>query len=219
MTDLIRQLTFVDIETFGLDTERHAIFEIAMVDISGKAKAFFMEPGEKELAFATPEALNITRYYERRRELMEDDATPSIQTGEVASDLDVNPEPLLWVPVGARPLVANYIAETLVGHIAGNCISFDAERLSLWLRVHSAAPRWHYHLVDVEAVASGALGLLPPWKSDELSSALGVDVPKDQHTALADAQWSREMFLAAIHLSDQNRPIEERQLPTAGFVS
>lgn len=86
---------------------------------------------------------------------------------------------------------------------------------------------WHYHLIDVEALAVGYLyGLkrshehevLPPdayddpavqaaivgssyrslpWRSDDLSSALGVMVSdEDRHTALGDARWARRIYQA-----------------------
>ena len=59
--------------------------------------------------------------------------------------------------------------------------------------------RWHYHLVDVEALAAGKLGIAPPWKSDELSAALGVTITEDdRHTALGDAKWAMRIYDAVM---------------------
>ena len=63
-----------------------------------------------------------------------------------------------------------------------------------------------YHLIDVEALAVGWVcawdrtdgrpGITPPWRSDDLSTALGVPPPaKDtRHTALGDAAWALAIY-------------------------
>lgn len=94
-------------------------------------------------------------------------------------------------------------------HLVGNVVSFDEERLAAILHRHGIArPPWHYHLVDVEALAAGALStdptLLdvarPPWKSDALNMALGVEEPDDleRHTALGDARWAMATYDAVM---------------------
>jgi hypothetical protein len=79
------------------------------------------------------------------------------------------------------------------------------------LRRHKLAPAWHYHLVDVEALAVGYLHgrhsdvilpdegyarISPPWKSDDLSRAVGVEPATDdeRHTALGDARWAMRLY-------------------------
>jgi len=177
--DVNQRIHFVDIETFGLIPGWQAIFEIATVEMDGRSRAWFLEPNPGELARADSMALNLTRYYER------------LERAEAT-------ENLIWVSQRERHSLAIDLATYWSGHIAGNCISFDAIRLEVFLRQNGAAPRWHYHLVDVEAFAAGALGLPPPWDSAEVSRKLAIDVPADQHTALADAKWSREMYFAAL---------------------
>lgn len=84
-------------------------------------------------------------------------------------------------------------------HLAGAVISFDEERLRTLLRTNGACPAWHYHLVDVEALAAGRLGLPPPWNSDDLSRAVGVDPDTfDRHTALSDARWAKALYEACV---------------------
>jgi hypothetical protein len=79
----------------------------------------------------------------------------------------------------------------------------------------------HYHLCDVENLAVGWLSAYaaylerdgtvaehaldraaelrriaaPPWNSDELSRAVGVEPDEDErHTALGDAKWARAIY-------------------------
>lgn len=104
-------------------------------------------------------------------------------------------------------------------HIIGAVPNFDTERLTR-LMEGIIEPEWHYHLIDVENVVVGYLhgvaaraidearmrgeeplpGLLdrslnPPWKSDELSRAVGVDPEQfARHTAMGDVLWVRAQW-------------------------
>lgn len=93
-------------------------------------------------------------------------------------------------------------AATQGAHVVGAVPNFDTERLQrLLLRLdggrglHSREP-WFYHLIDIENVAAGYLTrktgqpVLPPYDSNELSAALGVNPDAFQrHTAMGDVQW------------------------------
>jgi len=92
-------------------------------------------------------------------------------------------------------------------HVVGAVPNFDTERIALLLRQFGYEPRWHYHLIDVETLAIGWLarrnGLMrpaevprPPWKSDDLSRAVGVEPPGEgeRHTAMADARWAMRLY-------------------------
>ncbi|HTE66667.1 MAG TPA: hypothetical protein VK736_10485, partial [Candidatus Binatia bacterium] len=78
-------------------------------------------------------------------------------------------------------------------------------------------PAWHYHLIDVEALAVGWLsglrsettlatgayaGFVPslPWDSDDLSRACGVEPASEaeRHTALGDARWAMRLYDAIV---------------------
>lgn len=84
-------------------------------------------------------------------------------------------------------------------HLAGAVVSFDEERLRRLLRAHGQCPMWHYHIVDVEALAAGKLGLAPPWDSDHLSSLVGVDPAQfSRHSALGDARWAKAVYDAVV---------------------
>lgn len=109
-------------------------------------------------------------------------------------------------------------------HLVGAVPSFDEERLRRQYRVcvDEMATRfpWHYHLIDVEALAVGylsahrrrikdwsgvtiqSLAAAPPlpWSSDALSRALGVEPPgpDERHTALTDARWAKAIYEAVM---------------------
>jgi hypothetical protein len=92
-------------------------------------------------------------------------------------------------------------------HVIGAVPSFDTARL--WKLLDHASPvftsePWHYHLIDVENLIVGYLAakgevLPPPWKSDELSRAVGVD-PEGfaRHTAMGDVLWVKAQYDAVM---------------------
>lgn len=89
-------------------------------------------------------------------------------------------------------------------HIVGAVPNFDTERLAKLLHRFGITPEWHYHLIDVENVVVGYLAakgelLTPPWKSDDLSLAIGVDPQQfKRHTAMGDAEWCKAQWDAVM---------------------
>ena len=49
---------------------------------------------------------------------------------------------------------------------------------------------------DVTAAQMRRAEFEPPWSSERLSNALGVELPNeaDRHTALGDARWAARIF-------------------------
>ncbi len=84
---------------------------------------------------------------------------------------------------------------TLGAHVVGAVPSFDTEKLAKLMRACGLEPKWHYHIVDVENVIVGFLAgkgelMAPPWNSDLLSRAVGVDPARfARHTAMGDVEW------------------------------
>jgi hypothetical protein len=100
-------------------------------------------------------------------------------------------------------------------HVVGAVPNFDTERLGFLLRRNGFEPGWHYHLCDVENLAVGFLAGVcrlggaavdgssswltgppkPPWDSDSLSRACGVEPPTtERHTAMGDARWAMALY-------------------------
>lgn len=173
----------LDCETTGLQPDRHTIWEIAWVT------ALHMEDGSlrvqrsreympylnpKERAKADPSALAIGRFPERWR-------------GEIS-------------PAAVKLFLQSDCKEVTFGqppHLVGAVPSFDHNMLCVnWLGWPGYKEGyWSYHLVDVEVLAAGKLGIAPPYSSEELCAALGVEVPMDRrHTAMGDVGWAMEIY-------------------------
>lgn len=168
-------ICFVDTETTGLDPDIHEIWEVAAVLYDPEHDKVLEERTWQlpvDLGKADGVALNIGRFHERR-------------------DIDVTSSP--W------GFSEQFRGVTWGHHLAGAVVSFDEERLRRFLRRNGECPGWHYHLIDVEALVAGALKIAPPWKSNELSRAIGVNPEDfDRHTAMGDCQWSLAQYRAVM---------------------
>lgn len=190
MSDVV----FIDTETLGLDPDHHPVWEVGMI-VGRTEFLWHVHVTEREKSLAHPIALDIGRFDERYGQDAE-----VITRRELAQNL--------WhhIPKGA--------------HLAGAVVSFDEERLRRLMWAEGLSPRWHYHLIDVETLAAASLittfatiqevgknpdadgptqaeAMLayPPWKSDDLSRAIGVDPEDfDRHTALGDARWAKAIY-------------------------
>ena len=174
------RLIALDTETTGLDPHIEELFEIAVVDIdTGDEKVWHLEPSGLTLRDMHPKAAEINRYHERT-------TTEDWWWDELVTAMDEMRE---WLD-GA--------------HIVGAVPDFDTRFLTELYRTQAATPpRWHYHLIDVEALCVGFLAakgaqITLPWDSDDLSRWVGVEPPGDdeRHTALGDARWVRDLFQA-----------------------
>lgn len=192
-------LCFIDTETTGVHPDR-AVWEIAMIrrdDGGQREQCFFVDV---DLEAADPIGLGIGRFYERHpvgRFL-------SRRSGRRPDEPDDDAD--FYVSKGEAALrVARF---THGAHLVGAVPNFDAEVLDGLLRAHWLIPGWHYHLIDVESLAVGWLSAAAhfeggprvqtslPWKSDDISLALGVEPPREEerHTAMGDAAWAMRMY-------------------------
>jgi hypothetical protein len=172
-------LVFLDTETTGLDPDRHEIWDLAYI-LDGKEHEHHWEI---DLTKADPMALKIGRYYERTadKEWLED----------------------AWMSTTSA---AKVIARDLLGrHIVGANPSFDDAFLKRFMLANGqAVSTWSYHLIDVTVLVAGFLRgkgepVAPPWKSNELSQAIGVDPEQfDRHTAMGDARWVKAQYEAVM---------------------
>jgi len=176
-------LVFIDTETTSLDAETGEIWEVAAIrrdaDASIQVRWRWFLP--VTLDHADPVSLDIGRFHDRHPQGL------TYKGGdEHCNTLD--------------GFFAQFDKFTQGAHLVGNVVSFDEERLHRLYRRHGHTPGWHYHLVDVEALIAGRLQIEPPWKSVDLSAAIGVEVPDDdrKHTALGDAEWAMAMYDAVM---------------------
>jgi DNA polymerase III epsilon subunit-like protein len=183
------RLVFVDTETTSLRPDRRA-WEVALiVRTPGEPDAEFVwmvHVDGGHLSNADLYALRVGRFHDRHPA-----AFAGLADGPPPADTE-------W-------RVAREVERLTRGaHLVGAVPNFDAEVLAAMLRRHGLLPAWHYHLIDVEALAVGYLAgatdsqfSVPlPWSSEELSRAVGVEPapPEVRHTALGDARWARDVF-------------------------
>ena len=163
-------VVFLDLETTGLDPDRHEIWEIGLIEADGTEHEFHRRP--KNAAWADPTALRVTDFYGR------------------TSALDWK-----WWGRGDDYLAADLAVLTAGKHIVGAVPSFDAAFLARFLRANGQCEAWHYHLIDVEALVAGKFGQRPPWDSAELSRLAGIEPGTfRKHEALEDARWAKAMY-------------------------
>lgn len=176
---------FVDTETLGLDPRVHRVWEVAAI-ADDVEHVWHLHLSDESIAQADPVAVEVSGFEDR------------------------------YPPHGDRvsvPVFLDQFIELTRGrHLAGAVVSFDEERLRRLAWQWSRTPEWHYHLIDVEALAVGRLATLHrppaypltdggavlelPWRSDDLTDALGLDpVPEaERHTALGDARWAKRIY-------------------------
>lgn len=194
------KVAFVDTETTGLDPETDAIWEIAVI-VDDEEIVWQQALTDRQIANVHPDAAKITGFHDRY--------DPTAVTTPSSS-------------------IRRLIGLVEGRHLIGACSWFDSDRLHRVVLgdIRRRLPRdlpWHYHLIDVENMAVGYIRgmrhahrqitehgypaefddhgfdeMALPWKSTELSLALGVD-PDDfqpKHTALTDARWAKAMYEA-----------------------
>lgn len=203
------QLAFVDCETTGLDPDVHQIWEVALIIDQSE----FLWHLPVDLGHADAFALKIGNFHERYAN------EPGL--GRIRRSTDK-----FSVLTPLSEFAESFAAMTRGRHLVGAVVSFDEERLRKLLRANGACNEWHYHIIDVEALCIGYINGLRegleiagldnvdspivaasdtaidiantlPWKSEDLSRAVGVDptLPEyAKHTAMGDARWAKALY-------------------------
>ncbi len=170
------KLAYLDIETGGLDPFQHDILEVAYlrdvdeveVDVTHFSLAL------TEWKRANPTALKINKYEERKDELGEIRVTPMYAAAKLLVELED------YIIVGSNP-------------------QFDLTFMRVFLHERGMGePTWHYRCIDLNTLAAGHMGLATPLKTPEIAEQFNVPLPKDQHTALADATWNMAAYRAIV---------------------
>ena len=132
------RLCFIDTETTSLRPDRRA-WEIGLI-VRNVARPerehqWFIRTEDLDLGNADLMSLNIGRYYERHPEMRG-------MANRLSSEAEV---------------LAEVEKLTRGAHLVGAVPNFDADVLGTRMRAHGICPSWHYHLIDVEALAVGYL--------------------------------------------------------------
>lgn len=201
-------LCFVDCETTSLRPDRRA-WEVGLIVREGghdTEHVGFVDQADLDLGNADLMSLKVGRFHERHPQASGTEGKGSAGRGGVLSE---------------QRWMTELEKLTRGAHLVGAVVNFDAEVLAARMRAHGICPSWHYHLCCVENLAAGWLQrqaavlenrqatlddatelrrlASPPWKSDELSAALGVTASEeDRHTALGDARWARDIYDAVM---------------------
>jgi hypothetical protein len=150
----VTTLAFIDTETTGLDPVRHEIWEVGMILRGDDWRREYVWQLPVDLGRADVIAMNIGGIRQRRGQ----QGTSSFHPGPDAF-VDEQPKdagPPMVLHPDALPWWAEMFSRLTWGvHVIGAVPSFDHERLSRLLRRHHSIAGWHYHLIDVEALAAG----------------------------------------------------------------
>lgn len=174
-----RPVVFLDTETTSLRHDRR-VWEVGLVtrDATGETRGnWFVNLGDLDLGNADPMSLSIGHFHQRHPAYVRD-KTQAYDEAFVLGRVEYYTRGALIV--GAVP-------------------NFDTEVLANRMRAHGICPTWHYHLVDVETLAAGKLGLAPPWDFDAILAKLGLAYDEaDRHTALGDARMVQRVYDAVL---------------------
>lgn len=184
-------IVFLDTETTSLRHDRR-VWEIGLVirndEFLDHEYSWLIDAADLDLGNADLKSLQISGFHERHPH-----ATDSPKPAPDTDDEYLEPYPESMV---MRDLEHTFLrGATIVGAVP----NFDTEVLANRMREHGICPSWHYHLVDVETFAAGALNQAPPWDFDQLLGAWGLAYDEaDRHTALGDARMVRDLYDAVL---------------------
>lgn len=180
-------LVFADTETTSLRHDRR-VWEIGAITrpadgtrADDEEHRIFIEIDDLDLGEADPKSLEIGGFYRRHPQM----GGPSGHKMYLTNERD------------ALRVVERMTRGTW---IVGAVPNFDTDVLAARMRWTGSCPSWHYHLVDVENLAAGALALPPPWRFDDMLARFGLVYNEaDRHTAIGDARMARDLYDAVIN--------------------
>ncbi|MFV2198723.1 exonuclease domain-containing protein [Nocardiopsis sp. LOL_012] len=186
-------VVFVDTEFTTLDERHRRPWEIAVIRDTGRRTTehvWIIE--DLDLTNAAPEALAVGGFGDRYPAPPADGAERATEA-EVAAAVAELTQDARWV--GVVP-------------------DADAGTITAMLRRHGLTPGWHYQLIDAAVYAAGALGVVPPSSSWEVSTKLGITAEgRNLHHALEDARWARDLFFAALNAHHSPGPVRRSVNP------
>jgi len=167
-------IIFIDTETTGLDPQRAAVIEVAMIrrEADGSETRYhtYIKPTEHELANAVPKALEINGY------------------AADSSPWDIAP---YMSEVGHEITAFTKGAKAICGHN----VSFDENMIKAAFKRHSVEGRIPYHKIDTVTLAHEHLTPLGLHKVslDKIRGFLGWSM-ESAHTAMKDTEDAMTLF-------------------------
>ena len=209
MTDTVcTPIISLDLETTGLDPARHAPWEIAWKTAihyeDGDDRRLILQRRGRFLldvanAPADPRGLEVGGFWQRYSQ-KKVEPWPAVQASLIADIEGLKDATMrLWRSVNARAFPVPQQCFTV--HLVGAVPQFDHRMLERWVGWLNGL--WHYHLIDVETLVAGKLGIRPPYDTDELTRrALGDDWDDShKHEAMADVDWNLALYASAYDLT------------------
>lgn len=166
-------LVFLDIETTGLDPDRHHVWEIAYANERGPVKCFQVE---HTTTGADPVALRINGWADRvKPEYVDRDRDYDVVTFEGASRL--------------HGMELRLLIEALRGnHVVASNPSFD----TAFLRKLIGHEPWHHRKIDIGSLAMGILNWDRPRGLADIAKYFAITPP--DHTAAGDVHTLRPCY-------------------------
>lgn len=195
------KIVSLDLETTGLDVERHEVWEVGIVPLDVSKPTLHYQLTCECLGDADPEALRIGRFYERYTypplvfsgqnafHYAHDMANPSV----IGEDDD---QQALEYTIEHAYSAARTISEALDGAtLLGAAVHFDERFLGAWLRQHGFTPSWSHRVLDLGSFCAGAWGSVKPLSTKAISDRIPNEAV---HTALGDAQWNMDVYRSIV---------------------
>lgn len=172
---MTRDITFLDVETTGLDSSFHELLEFAAIrrysdpSVAEQTWHFTLVVNEHK---ASSSAMQVNGYYDRQEELIQREVTPK------------HGATLAWEALNDATVV-------------GNNVGFDLRFVKAFLRSVDGWGRdepWYYSPLDLKAYVAGRCGMREAASTKLIAEVAGVPLPTDAHTALADARWNQRVY-------------------------
>jgi DNA polymerase III epsilon subunit-like protein len=196
------RLVFIDTETTGL-SDRAEVWEIGAIERSpGAADVEYAWQIRPTLIDAEPTGLRIGRYYKRSK-LVRHQPGDAFQLVHPDYDYDTPGESYQADAIERMTIARSVASEPAMmidgAYLVGAVPWFDERKLQKFMAMYGQCATNHYHLIDVETLAAGALKMPPPWDFDKVLAAYNLTYDEaDRHTALGDARMARDLYDAIL---------------------